>query len=605
MLVYDNDRRPVQLEPELARGGEATIHRVRGQPDLVAKVYTKPRAGYDHKLLWMRANPPSDPSRGIGHASIAWPRDVLRDVNGRFVGFTMPYVQGAVPILDVLSPRVRAQVMPGFDRRYLHRAARNLALAIGALHGRGYVVGDLNQSNVLVTPTALVTLIDTDSFQVQEARPAQIVVYPCPVGKPDYTPPELQAQAFADLIRLPEHDRFGLGVLVFQLLMEGSHPFRGAWRLAGDPPTLEEKIARGLYPYAQPALPEVAPPPGAPGLALLYPPLAELFDVCFRIGHDSPRRRPTPEAWAEALTAAEAALVTCPRGHLHADHLKACPVCGARHTRPVARPVAPAPRPAPVPVPVAATVGGTAVARHGPAMPNVGAVLARPFQAAGRAVDGALISVRRTLVRSFMGLAMFVAQRVAMRVGLAPARPLVPVAPTGLRIVRRTVGLALVAGALGAAGAFVLSGAWLLTGAAARGTTPGGLALAAGGLALAATALFRWLGEAMDVGLTANVLRGALARALAAGGGWVAAWCAGALVLVVLPRVPWSSALVGPMAVGHGPDLTAWIAGWLLYGAVGGALGAPVRSARRRWASVGLIFGALGWLAVQVLGGLV
>ena len=60
-----------------------------------------------------------------------------------------------------------------------------------ALHERGYVVGDVNESNILVNRGALVTLIDTDSFQVRSAEQ----VYRCRVGKPEYTPPELQRAA--------------------------------------------------------------------------------------------------------------------------------------------------------------------------------------------------------------------------------------------------------------------------------------------------------------------------------------------------------------------------------------------------------------------------
>ena len=44
-------------------------------------------------------------------------------------------------------------------------------------------MGDLNESNVLVTPTALVAVIDCDSFQVQAVRGGRVVTYPCPVGK--------------------------------------------------------------------------------------------------------------------------------------------------------------------------------------------------------------------------------------------------------------------------------------------------------------------------------------------------------------------------------------------------------------------------------------
>ncbi len=52
---------------------------------------------------------------------------------------------------------------------------------IDVLHRRGYVIGDLNASNVFVHADTTVTLIDTDSFQM--------VAYgrclPCTVGKPE------------------------------------------------------------------------------------------------------------------------------------------------------------------------------------------------------------------------------------------------------------------------------------------------------------------------------------------------------------------------------------------------------------------------------------
>src|SRR5712691_4689158 len=90
------------------------------------------------------------------------------------------------------------------------------------------------------TDTALVTLVDTDSFQVCE--PHNGVVYRCPVGKPEFTPPELQGCPFAQVDRAPEHDLFGLAVLLFQLLMEGTHPFAGVYQGHGDPPPYETRI---------------------------------------------------------------------------------------------------------------------------------------------------------------------------------------------------------------------------------------------------------------------------------------------------------------------------------------------------------------------------
>jgi hypothetical protein len=216
-----------------------------------------------------------------------------------------------------------------FNRRYLHRTARNLAAAMGALHAGSYVIGDLNESNIMVTPSALVTVIDADSFQVQRRIGAKPILHPCPVGKPEYTPPELQGKTFAETARLPEHDRFGLAVLIFQLLMEGNHPFRAQWLGVGDPPAVEDRIRDGHWPYAaRPRLP-IAPPRGGPGLDSLHPDLAALARQCFVEGHANPARRPAPDEWEHAIITAEKSLVPCANGHFYSRHLKQCPQCAA------------------------------------------------------------------------------------------------------------------------------------------------------------------------------------------------------------------------------------------------------------------------------------
>jgi serine/threonine protein kinase len=369
MNIFDAQRRPVQLGTSVGRGGEATVYRVLSpQGDRLAKIYEpQPRPNYPLKLAWMVEHPPENPTQNLHHPSLAWPDGLLFDSKRKLVGYTMPFIHQGVPLLEVFNPRRRAEVLPQFDRRYLHRTARNLAAAFSALHASGYVAGDVNESNVLVTPTALVTLIDTDSFQVREERKGASIIYPCPVAKPDYTPPELQGKNFAEISRNLDHDAFGLAVLIFQLLMEGGHPFRAQWLGQGDPPPLEARIAMGAFPYASLPSQQVAPPKNAPGLDTLHPWLAELFRRCFVDGHRSARWRPGPELWVRAIKQAEDALVCCAEGHYYSGHLTRCPYC-ARQNRPATRPAASAadedrpragwprppmnqPRPAPAPKP--------------------------------------------------------------------------------------------------------------------------------------------------------------------------------------------------------------------------------------------------------------
>src|SRR5689334_12473987 len=91
----------------LARGGEAAIYELPGQP-LVAKVYHQATADHAAKVAAMIAAPPTDPMAGRGHVSIAWPLERLLDAAApRFVGYVMPRVDRVKPILEFYNPASR------------------------------------------------------------------------------------------------------------------------------------------------------------------------------------------------------------------------------------------------------------------------------------------------------------------------------------------------------------------------------------------------------------------------------------------------------------------------------------------------------------------
>jgi DNA-binding helix-hairpin-helix protein with protein kinase domain len=319
--------------PLLGRGGEASIYAVPGRPDLAAKIYHNPSDQHAGKLAAMLAAPPIAPPGRGQHFPVAWPIGRLLDFDGedRVIGYLMPRRENAHLIWEIYNPGVRRQICPHFHFASLLRSARNLAAVVRTLHECGYIIGDLNESNVLVTPQALVTLIDADSFQV----PAPDRLYRCGVGRPEYTPPELQGVSFADVDRLPQHDAFALAVLIFQLLMQGIHPFAGTSATDQEPGALSARIAQGHWPYAWTRPGPIQPSPHAPPWWVLPPIVQELLRRCFEDDHAQPDLRPSAAGWQLALEEAERQLTTCVRNsqHVYPQGLDHCPWCVLRSAR--------------------------------------------------------------------------------------------------------------------------------------------------------------------------------------------------------------------------------------------------------------------------------
>lgn len=317
-------------------GGEGKVYDVVGMPHKVAKIYHAGKADEElrQKLSVMLAYPPRDPLRAGHSVSIAWPEKLLfAPDSGALAGYLMPRIVQPFPLVEYYNPRLRAAQHPKTTWRDLHRIGRNLAAALAAIHGGPYVIGDLNEGNFLVNHQGLVALVDTDSFQVRDPRTLRL--FPCRVGKPEFTPPELQGRPLG-VERRPSHDLFGLGVLLFLLLMEGEHPFMGvaqslppfsAASLSGGLPAHWQNIVEGNFPHDP--VSGYAPRPMAPPFAMLHPPLQALFRRCFVAGHTDPGRRPTAREWHAALAGAETLLVQCPAHarHVYAAHVGACPWC--------------------------------------------------------------------------------------------------------------------------------------------------------------------------------------------------------------------------------------------------------------------------------------
>ena len=309
----------------LGAGGEAEVFRVHGRPDLAEKRWRNPSLAQARKLTVMLAHPPQG-ATFEGHVNLAWPTDVVRDVAGAVVGFRMPAVDlnSSLPLFTAYNPDARRSDLAGISWRHLVRTGRNLASVVGALHAAGYVVGDLNESNVLVDRRALVTILDCDSIQV--ADPGTGELHHCGVARPEFLAPELAGRDLSTTARRLPSDRFALAVMVFLLLREGVHPYAGIWRGRGEPPDLSARMRGRRFPHVP--LTRSSPPPASLGLRGLGFKVRLLFLRAFVLGPFLAAARPSAPAWERALTGLEDALVECDRSPTHVHRRRSrCPWC--------------------------------------------------------------------------------------------------------------------------------------------------------------------------------------------------------------------------------------------------------------------------------------
>lgn len=315
-----------------AQGGEGQIFNINGHPDKVAKLYKAGKITPDHekKLLKMVITPPEQDVLD----QIAWPLDVLYD-NNKFVGFIMRKFK-LNEDLNVIYEYGSSAKYPEMTWGNKIRIAKNLCVVLNAVHEAGHVCGDFNPKNISVDPnTGHITFVDTDSYHITDGSNT----YRCNVGMPEYLPVEIQKKMHNGLSNaaLPTFsqatDNFALAVHIFQLLMNGVHPFACAVIPSQDSvpiPSTSDSILNGECPFFK-NIPGKQIPKFAPPADILPPEIKKLFLLAFVEGHASPSARPSAEIWYYALEKLENSLKQCKDVGHHEYHssLSSCPWCAA------------------------------------------------------------------------------------------------------------------------------------------------------------------------------------------------------------------------------------------------------------------------------------
>lgn len=325
-IVVSSDGRRLTLGTTLGKGGEGAVHHIVEAPDLAAKIYNPGKAKERRdKVDAMVSGRLHDKS-----TYVAFPIDTLKSPTGEFLGFTMKKVAGFKSVHDLYGPGSRKTEFPTADSQFLLRAAINLANAVASIHATGCVIGDINHSGILVSNKALVTLIDSDSFQYRVSGNT----YRCLVGVAEYTPPELQGASFGKVDRTPNHDNFGLAVLLFQLLFLGRHPFAGKYLGKGDM-NIKTAIKDGRFAYSsRKAETMMEAPPFVPALGDYGEDIRKAFEAAFMPPNRQPGGRPTAADWVGHLRNVEATLAVCTvdKSHGYKRELGSCPWCKLERT---------------------------------------------------------------------------------------------------------------------------------------------------------------------------------------------------------------------------------------------------------------------------------
>lgn len=323
----DSSGKPVIIEKEIGIGGEGRVCLVKGNRKVVAKLYLDKalqKGDKSGKIKAMCAIYDNELEKFS-----ALPQKAIYDSNGKVVGFIMEYLNlnDFKEIHLLYGTKDRKKYFDYADWGFMVHSAKNLACAVETLHNKGIVIGDINESNILVDKNAMIKLIDCDSYQVEYNNK----FYLCEVGKPEYTAPELQGKSFNGIRRTKNHDCFGLAVMIFQILMLAKHPYTGI----NAPHDRGEAIEKGYYCFGSNSIqpnPNSAQWYYAQLFSTLNYEVKELFERAFT----SNSRRPTAKEWINALDKLERDLHSCTINNKHKYYGSSCIWCklGKRGFRP-------------------------------------------------------------------------------------------------------------------------------------------------------------------------------------------------------------------------------------------------------------------------------
>lgn len=285
---------------KIGEGATASVFRVSFNNELwAAKIYKPDRVFSKEKLEAMLIAPPSELTTQEGSQTFikyTWVKYLLKDSTSGIVGFIMPFVdQQSTNSLDTYYDPVLIKRLSGNTHSALSlrlEIARNLCELIANLHDLGHHFIDIKPQNIRVyKDNNNVVLMDCDGYSIKNHHGSPDR-FPADLISTDFIAPEVLKNHLSPKSLGEEQDRYGLAVILFQLLNRGTHPFQG---IVTSPhiqvSTNDERAALGLYPHGMSPNPSVRPRPQSIH-ELLLPETRLLFDRAF-----TSFERPTARDW--------------------------------------------------------------------------------------------------------------------------------------------------------------------------------------------------------------------------------------------------------------------------------------------------------------------
>lgn len=190
-------------QDEIQRGGEGRIILMPAKTGLVAKIYHQGIAGIDETRFNQLQN--------LDKEIFVKPIDLLFQAD-KIVGYTMEYAGKEFFPLSALFNQ-NFILRNAIDDNFRKKIAEKLILAIKSAHHAGFVIGDLNQFNVLLRMNGDIKFIDVDSYQTPGYQHSGILL------------DDIRDYYYHGNVNM-NSDYFALSILLFSLFTF-THPFKG------------------------------------------------------------------------------------------------------------------------------------------------------------------------------------------------------------------------------------------------------------------------------------------------------------------------------------------------------------------------------------------